>query len=282
MRKPLRRISDLYHLADTMEQRGFLICRLVAIGIRALGIRDIEVMATDLQMNSNRPEVVKLIQMLLDEEKSRKARLSTVDYESVYGLEETLALASRATVLRPMIYLSAARVADVNTPLRLGVAQTNWPAAQTIYGQSALPAAPFSTTLDPRVPRLSRFADLSVGLRGSDRYLNTEFRILAEMRTAAISLAVNLYRADHQRWPADLKSLVPTYLPFVPEDPFYASPHPIGYMILNGSRPLLFFDTNGIPSLSSPPTKPSFDWDNFNGARQWCDITNWWQTPASK
>ena len=70
---------------------------------------------------------------------------------------------------------------------------------------------------------------------------------------AAISLAVNMYRADHNHWPPDLNSLVPNYLAFVPDDPFYAIPHPIGYVVLHGSRPLAFCDSNGVPSASPPP-----------------------------
>jgi hypothetical protein len=278
----IQRIFDLLHLGDAISQRGFLIGRLVALGIQGLADGRIKVMATDLQMSPNRPEIIKLIHQLLDEQKYRDARQDMARYECAEALDESLALASRATILRPMIYLGAARIMDDNARFQLALTQTNWPAVEAIYGQASIPVSPFGRSPDPHAPRFSRFADLSFGYPYNSFHVQVEFRFIAEMRMSAVSLAVNLYRADHNRWPPDLKSLVPEYLPSVPEDPFYAVPHSIGYVIVNGSRPLLFCDTDGVPSTSSPPTLPSFGWSNNTGNRQWCDITNWWQSPPQR
>jgi hypothetical protein len=275
----LQRIFDLLHLSDAVGQRGFLIGRLVAIGIQALAVVRVETMVTDLQIDPNRAEVVKLIHELLDEQKSRDARQEMVRYERVGAIDESIALASQAAILRPMIYLGAARIVDDNDQFLLAVAQQNWPAFQAIFGPA--PVSVFPVASNPNLPpRFSRFPDLSFGLRSTSRYFQVEFRMTAECRMAAISLAANLYHVDHHSWPPDLKSLVPNYLPAVPDDPFYATPHPIGYV--NGRRPLLFCDTDGIPALSSPPTTPSFGWSTNTGNRQWRDITNWWQSPNAK
>jgi hypothetical protein len=277
----LQRIFDLLHLADAVGQRGFLIGRLVTIGIQALAVERIEVLASNLQINSNRAEVIKLIHELLDEQKSSNARMEMARYECIRSFNESIALASHSTILRPMIYLGAARIVDGNAQFRLAIAQQNWPAVQAIFGP--MPVSVFPITANSNLPpRFSRFADLSFGLRSSGRYLQVESRVTAESRMAAISLAANLYRADHHRWPPDLKSLVPIYLPAVPDDPFYATPHPIGYTIVNNSRPLVFCETDGVPSLSSPPAFPSFGWSNKTGNRQWRDITNWWQSSPHK
>ena len=240
-------------------------------------------MATDLQMNLNRPEIIELIHQLLDEQKSRDARQDMAHYECAEALDISLALASRATILRPMVYLGAARIMDDNARFQLALAQQNWPAVEAIYGYVPVSVFPPVPNPGPQAPRFSRFADLSFSARDSmSRYMQVEFRFTAELRMSAVSLAVNLYRADHNRWPPDLKSLVPEYLPSVPEDPFYAVPHSIGYVIVNGSRPLLFCDSNGAQSKSSPPTQPCFGWSNATGTRQWCDVTNWWQTPPHR
>jgi hypothetical protein len=278
----LQRIFDLLHLADAVGQPGFLIGRLVDIGIQALAVARIETIATDLQIDPNRAEVIKLIHQLLDEQKSRDACQEMVRYERVRALNESIALASHATILRPMIYLGTARIVDDNVQFQLAVAQQNWPAVKAMLIQGALSTLTSNRKSDPSAPRFSRFADLSFGLRSDERYVEIEFRVVSQFRMAAISLAANLYHADHNRWPPDLKSLVPKYLPAIPDDPFYPTPHPLGYIVLNGSRPLLFCETNGVPSASSPPSLPVFGWNNNTGARQWLDITNWWQSPTRK
>ncbi len=250
----------------------------MCIGIQALAIDRIEVMATDLEVDQNRTEVVRLIHQLLDDDKVRNARQEVARYESVATLNNSMALASRATVLRPMIYLGAARILDENAQFQLALAQQNWPAVQAILG----PPPTFVFPPNPDPPRFSRFVDLAFGLRSSGRYLEVEFRVIAESRMAAISLAANLYHVDHHSWPPNLKSLLPDYLSAVPDDPFYATPHPVGYTIVNGRRPMVFCDTDGIPALSPPPTIPSFGWSNTTGIRQWRDITNWWQSTTTK
>src|SRR5690606_25372409 len=70
-----------------------------------------------------------------------------------------------------------------------------------------------------------------------DRSHETLFRMLADRRMTAVSLAIQLYRADHGDWPASLDQLVPDYLSAIPADPFPADGAPIGYEILADARP---------------------------------------------
>jgi hypothetical protein len=98
-----------------------------------------------------------------------------------------------------------------------------------------------------RVPRYSRWF---VGWNGDlTRYFETNFRIIGERRVTAVSLAAQLYRADHGgRWPARLDDLVPAYLPAVPVDPFHDDGRPLGYVVKKGAlpgggdRPLVYYD----------------------------------------
>lgn len=80
----------------------------------------------------------------------------------------------------------------------------------------------------------------------------THFWTIAQRRLAATALAIRLYEADHNALPDSLDALVPTYLPYVPRDPFADDSAAIRY------KP------NGVPSFvlhegarSSVPTQES-------------------------
>jgi hypothetical protein len=198
------------------------------------------------------------------------------------GIQQALMMANRATVLRPMVDLSIIRLLDERQQIQQAFAARNYPAAHAIASQAPLSALPINTGPNPPVPRLSRMAEDMFGFTGATRFILVEYRVLVEFRMAAVSLAVNLYHVDHNHWPVDLKSLVPEYLPAVPDDPFYPGSHPIGYILVNGSRPMLFCDPSaGSAWPGSPPATPCFGWSNTTGARQWLDVTNWWQKPAA-
>lgn len=273
----LQRILDGLQMADAVEQRTFAIGRQVATGVRSVTVGRIEVMAIDLNMGPNRREVKNLINQLLDEKKSRDALMAMARYQSVDDLSVTLRQLHRATILRPLIYLSASRILDADVQYEIAISQPNWRAAEAIGGQPPLSGFPFNGA---QRLRFSRIVDLSFGPTQFSRPWLVEFRELAEFRMAAASLAVNLYHIDHSQWPANLQSLVPDYLPAVPEDPFYAAPQPLGYMVYKGFRPLIFCDTSGFAMPSLPPKFPVFSWSNSTGTRQWRDVTNWWQRPA--
>jgi hypothetical protein len=177
-----------------------------------------------------------------------------------------------------MVYLSVARRVDEEATFKAVVRLRTWPAVTAALQQPQNP----QTAIFPA--RFSRFPDVTFGLHAPVlyRYIVIEFRVLSQMRTAAASLAINLYHADHHAWPPNLQSLVPEYLAKIPDDPFYATPYPIGYTLANPQRPLLYVDdVTGFGGKPQAPAVPVFGWNNFTGTRQWLDVTNWWQMPSA-
>ncbi|MEZ0264805.1 MAG: hypothetical protein ACAI43_08765, partial [Phycisphaerae bacterium] len=93
------------------------------------------------------------------------------------------------------------------------------------------------------------------------------FRTIAERRVTAVLLAMQLFRADRDRWPARLDELVPAYLKGVPGDPFRAGAPPVGYVVLpkalrdGGDRPLVYFDHGSADPVDPRAWRePMYDW----------------------
>jgi hypothetical protein len=111
------------------------------------------------------------------------------------------------------------------------------------------------------------------------RFIDQQWRALADRRATAIALAIRLYRLHNSRWPADLQELVPGYLPAVPRDPFVAGDRPINYVALpnalpdGSSRRMLLFGAIDPSAPGAPPAEPSFGWQK--GIVQWRDLTLW-------
>lgn len=108
-------------------------------------------------------------------------------------------------------------------------------------------------------------------IRTVPRELSSEFslspvsalRMTLERRAddlmAAVSLAMAMYRADHNgNWPDRLDALVPAYLPAVPIDPFSKPQQPLRYVVVNEStRPIVYsIGTDGVDSTAAGATIP--------------------------
>jgi hypothetical protein len=78
---------------------------------------------------------------------------------------------------------------------------------------------------------------------------------LAQRRTAALALAVSLYRARHdgQLPTADLSALVPDYLPKIPGDPLSTSGESIVYVPGEGRPRVYSVGEDGIDDGGWPP-----------------------------
>jgi hypothetical protein len=91
-----------------------------------------------------------------------------------------------------------------------------------------------------------------------------QFRVLADRRATAASLACQLFRAERGRWPERLEELVAAYLPHVPVDPFFEDGRWIGYLVLHGvlpdggDRPLLYWYDSTMDF--GPPPGPTYGW----------------------
>lgn len=113
-------------------------------------------------------------------------------------------------------------------------------------------------------------------------------RTIAERRASAIALAIQLYRADHNRWPTDLSVLVPNDLPYLPLDPYHLDGRPIGYTLAqhpsipDQPRPVLFFDPSAVVA-DVVPSDPTYGWQmdqrpvpqRETVIRQYRDVSRW-------
>ena len=153
-------------------------------------------------------------------------------------------------------------------------------------GHRRRPVTLAAVRTEVRVLRYSRWYETD---RRLDRYFQQWFRSLGQRRVTAISLAAQLYRADHGRWPARLEELVPAYLPVLPADPFHADGRPVGYVVMKGAlpdgsdRPLAYFDDGATDHVAIDP-EPMYDWQqdqrpdgtaSHRDIRQYRDLARW-------
>lgn len=258
---------DCRHLARAMDQEPVLLCHLVAVGIDSLATERILTIAPGLTVEpeggaggdnpasmlpatrpsprpASRAQVRALIEELLADADASDRLYRAVLGDRALNLAMSDDIARDARLLKPMADLDVARVAALQPLLPRAATQPTLPAAQAVLAQQ--PAAPKVAGPRPGPPgqRHREAVDftrvLSEGLGGGagSRVLQVEFRVRAERRMAAVSRAVQLYRADHGgAWPPSLQALVPQYLPAAPQDPFAADGRPLGYVILKNSRP---------------------------------------------
>lgn len=303
----IERLRDLLHQSEILARgNSLLIGRLVSLGIEDLALARLQLIAPGLQITetAHRPtpatmparavgrEVIQsLILQLLNERSGREARRHAMLGERMAVLDTALRLVDRSTILRPLFLLEAARGLDQFELDIRAVDQANDPASRALFATQtpALRSARFrsgagamATPAD--APRFSRLLSMSLG--GSwDRYMVTEWRLVAARRATVVSLAAQLYRGDHGRWPATLEALVPDYLPMVPRDPFFDPERPMGYLLLSGAlpdggdRPLVYFELDGKVNKAAPPAEPCYGWNR--GDRQWVDLSRWSPTPTT-
>jgi len=207
-------------------------------------------------------------------------------------------------LVRPMWRLDATRVDDVLAANLESATRPNWPQGLDAIraARNRLPAipAPAMSLFWPGTPT-TRSAkrqpidfprllsqDFGGGL-ASGRAVEQNWRVAMERRLAAVGLAVQLYRAEHGRWPASMDELVPKYLPRVPQDPMAIDGSGVRYMLVRGGlpgaedRPIAYsagadgaFDTLKGVRL---PRLPMYSWMSGAGD-QWRDLARW-QLPAA-
>lgn len=122
-------------------------------------------------------------------------------------------------MLLPYTKLRTAEVFHLLTLSAEAEQDANWPTAK-----KRMPPPPVRPRM-PGLPLTNWLPPPQYTFR-SGQY---KFQTAAVRRLAAVRLAIWLYQHDHSRLPPDLKSLVPDYLPFVPDDPYAASKQPLGY-----------------------------------------------------
>lgn len=261
----IERLLDLLHLAKSLRADPLLVSQLVAIGIDALATHRTQVIAGGLRFGAeqiaNPPieQVRALIRTLLDDDDFQERMRQTLYAEHA------------------LLSLRADGPGDIPQP------------------QRALLEATLAVTVDAlargNLPdTLNRLKDRPMPNLGvSDQLFIAYYRTIGDRRMAAVSVAAQLYRADHGVWPETLDQLVPDYLPDLPRDPFRNDGQAIGYVIVKDGlpdgrdRPLVYVDSGDAEDAISD--KPMYGWQTDprveTGARrrpdirQYRDLADW-------
>lgn len=303
----LELIADIRHQAAMIDQQPFLVSHLVAVGIDALAIHRLEIIGPGLRIRTDAvpstapadpspataQQVRKMIQQLLDASQDAGTVRALV-HERVAQIDSTSMFADSVLLIRPMFQLDLARcLAREQTIIRAARLDT-WPAAKSVL--DTLPSVPLNSRVtfsfgsqntDPSAPRYARMLS-SLYVPALERFVFSGYRIQAERRLAATSLAIQLFRADHDgRFPDSLERLVPGYLPEIPRDPC-AADAPLRHLALPGAlpdgspRPLVYSvgedGDDDTASGSRPPAKPQFGWQALRKSEridEWRDLARW-------
>jgi hypothetical protein len=184
---------------------------------------------------ARREQLQQLISELLDDTAFRNAwvqcwwgeRANCFESEPRY-VEAQLGAAA-AFLLRPMNDLDALGGAAQLSDIAAAARQPNLPGALASLPSAATRRMPSHLQ---EATGAFRWAWGPGGImRGAGARTFTMFyEALATRRIAAVTVAVQLYRAEHgNRYPVSLAQLVPDYLPSVPIDPMAGNGRPLGY-----------------------------------------------------
>jgi hypothetical protein len=288
----VERTLDLLHLARSVNHDDFLVSQLVAVGINGLAYVTIEALAPGLRIEpappttapsppvhpATRRQVRQLIAQLLDDSDDWAGFRRCLYTESMPLIDTSRVLTAHAWLVRPIADINAVRTRREMQPIYRAAEATNKPDADAILAASRN-GGRSQDALDAPTPSYSRSFDNWYILAPSIyRTFETHFRAIAERRIAAISLACQLYRNDHGRWPARLEDLAPDYLPSLPTDPFRNDGHTFGYTTraaprTGAPRPLVFFDPEPAAADNDHiPDEPMYGWTPKLG-RQYSDLS---------
>lgn len=292
----IERLLDLQHIVRTLHQDRTLVSELVAMGSQSLLCYRAQLIAPGLRLDDSadsqtalRLRIKQLIDVLLDGQVEAESFRKTMMSERIFAIEVATKVATKEVsgrwMIRPLADRELIRQID-----DCGLAITAATALNLSAAQRILP------TESPRVvarTRYSRWFQI-IPDRRSQIFL-MRFRAIAERRMTAISLACQLYRADHRGWPERVEQLVPTYLPHLPADPFRDDGGPFGYLIVKkglpdgGDRPLIFRDEGeadapipGEPSYGWYPSIPGKIPASLVPPRQYRDVSRFVPAPSKK
>ena len=290
--------SDLLHYGSTIRETPIMVWNLVGVGIEALALHRIEVMAGDLNgstVPAARPAdskaVRELIRLLLDDaglirQAQRAAASDPLTLGKLMaGFDSTLmtrALADRDRYREIRRATVMAGVEDYAELLRVtDLAMFN--SGMTPDDFSYLGVAPGAKSW----PRFSRVTP-DIGGRSWEKYFLVTLRIRTERQVAATALAARLFYLDHGRWPNYISELVPGYLPRPPVNYTSVTQKPIEYLVTTtrdgALRPMLVFAFGDSPASGDPPPAYPQYGQNSNtymqkntrrAVRQWRDLSRW-------
>jgi hypothetical protein len=282
-------LKDVWAMANACDQQPFLISHLVAVGVRALMLSRLEIIAPELTIAgqspttrpSDRPatrkQVDELLAMILDDDAVQRAAAHAYAGERLFQIDSILYYPKASKAIWPMFQLDAVSSMHNMDSLIAATTQPTW--QQSLAAMSATPRTP---------PRSDLAHALSnVMMPALSRARQTDFRVIMEARLAATIVAVRLYRLDHNgQFPPTLEALVPDYLPKVPDDPFTAPIAKIGYVPPGKApHPLVYSvgedNVDNTKENTTWPLEPQTGW-NTKTMDQWRDLTRWAPPPKPK
>lgn len=284
----LEHIRDLFHLSDAVDRQPFLIGHLVGIGIHALAMHRLQVMAPGLRLADDpnpaptthptspaeREQVRAIIAMLI-ERSHGQGMLRALQGERMLQIDSVDWVAEQATLLRPAYELDMIRILRAQDRIIGACTQPSYPAAVSAAGFGSAAAASSGTITQ----RLAGMMQASI-----QRSLDVDYRVRTEACLTAVSLAARMYQIDHQgRWPLTLEALVPDYLDTVPIDPFSPGRKKLGYVLAqDGGRPIVYSvgqTAKDVPFDESMLTpEPNYGWSRTQ--IQWRDLSRFDGPPA--
>jgi hypothetical protein len=215
----MARIEDVFFVARMTDEQPTFIGHLVAIGIEATATDTLTQICEDLQITpQTRLRVEAIIAELL------KPR--DISAGLWWQGERASSIAMSRSNLKPG--------QPMPVPLQRGLVRT-WNMCDQVREASKLPNYQAAMAIVKKIPEPSgRTAEdriVAIMTPSMSRSLLTNYRICADRRMVATALAIRLYTVDHNNTaPADLKSLLPKYLPAIPEDPFAVDAAPVRYL----------------------------------------------------
>jgi hypothetical protein len=225
-------LADLLRQADAANHSPTLIGHLLALVVYRNACSTIDQLAGDLSIDSGpasatRAQIRALITQLLDE--TNRVRFVTQGWylerlsilQVISGPTSVFAQIAPwpqlAWILKPMYQFDALHDMNYLSATARALAQPNFAAPSPWVF-----APPFS--LRGFSQRQSRYV-----MPNTTGRVSAEFEQLLQRRVTAVELAIRLYEIDHGSAPKNLESLVPTYLPAIPADPFSPPGEPLQY-----------------------------------------------------
>lgn len=253
---------DLIFIADANARRPFHVSHLVATGIRAMAADTLLLIGTELRVADAR----KPSGAVTGHEATRQQCKEMIGclLEDAFFAEE-----QRRVMLEERVY--ALNDMDANKLLVADYWRQLLPQFLELYDCVAAGAPTDHLNAVTSQPLIKTVADSYA------RNAQTRRQLQMYRAAAAVALATRMYEEDHGAYPADLKALVPDYLPHIPIDPYSPTAAPILYR--PGKRPMVgSAGPDGINAHLPSPPKP-----NYNTKRpkpgepddQWIDLTAW-------
>lgn len=250
-----------------------------------------------VEQRVTRRHVKAVIAELLDERPWRDALPYVLAGEQAVHIDTGLWLARRTWLVRPSLTLDTVRLAETNRPHIDAAREQSWPESEKVLARgnrlappppkhflfSVGPAgAPGAPVRPPPVDYTRLLSDGDLSVNGW-RVIMQDMRWRQQRRMTAVSLAAQLYLADHGDWPPHLQSLVPQYLPDIPTDPFAPNGAPLRYLLARGAlpgggdRPVVYsVNENGVddtPDAPALPAEPQFGWRRARDSH--LDLARW-------